>query len=67
MKNSRNEELRAKEQALPSQDSKMHKFFNFFSKKEDLITLDQLWYRGLPNLARYCLWPIFIGNQLQIN
>lgn len=27
----------------------------------------QTWYLGLPNIARYCLWPILIGNQLGLN
>jgi hypothetical protein len=45
----------------------MNKFLNLFNKKETLITLDQLWYRGLPNLARFCLWPILIGNQQQLS
>ena len=36
-------------------------------EKNPKITIDQLWYRGLPNMARHCLWPILIGNSLNIN
>jgi hypothetical protein len=38
------------------------KLKNMFNKKEPVLSIDQLWYRGLPNIARYCLWPILIGN-----
>jgi len=31
------------------------------------VTLSQVWYLGLPTIARYCLWPILIGNQLGLN
>lgn len=45
----------------------MNKFFGMFNRKEVRITLVQTWHLGLPNIARYCLWPILIGNQLALN
>lgn len=33
-----------------------------FQKEKKIITIEELWYRGLPNVARYCLWPVLIGN-----
>lgn len=47
--------------------SPFDKFMGIFNKKEMPITLNQIWYRGLPNNARYCLWPILIGNQLGLS
>lgn len=44
----------------------MDKFVKLLKKKEQPFTLDQLWYFGMPNMARYCLWPILIGNSLKI-
>ena len=45
----------------------MHNLMNLFKKDQKIITLKELWYRGLPNMSRYCLWPILIGNPLNIN
>ena len=45
----------------------MNKFFGMFNRKEVPITLVQTWYLGLPNIARYTLWPILIGNPLRMD
>jgi len=45
----------------------MQRFKSIFNKKELPFTIDQLWYRGIPNMARYCVWPLLIGNSLHID
>jgi len=54
-------------QVLSPEVSGIEKLRNMFHKKEPVLSIDQFWYRGLPNIARYCLWPIMIGNQLHID
>lgn len=40
---------------------------NLLKQQEEPCTLAQLWHRGLPNIARYCIWPILIGNPLKVD
>mmetsp|Transcript_28778 Transcript_28778/g.43466 ORF Transcript_28778/g.43466 Transcript_28778/m.43466 type:complete len:105 (+) Transcript_28778:3213-3527(+) len=47
-------------------ESTFDKMMGLFKPKSPILSLEQLWYLGLPNLARYCVWPILIGNQLQL-
>lgn len=45
----------------------MDKLITIFSKKETAINLEHLWHKGLPSIARFCIWPILIGNSLHLN
>ena len=44
----------------------MDKLMTMFQKKERSANLEDLWQQGLPNIARFCIWPILIGNSLHI-
>jgi len=51
------------EQTLVTQDLEK----KIKSLPRDYFTnLFYLWHEGLPNFARVCIWPIVIGNPLQI-